>query len=72
MFRTVWLLRNLTLDGKLSLECCIFISSRFLAIAGKHGKRHAMPAHKQQAVSDWLTPHSLGTISAFGSIANLA
>ena len=38
------------------------ISSPSLAIAGKHGKRHAMP----QAVSDWLNPHSLGTISAFG------
>ena len=28
-----------------------------LAIAGKHGKRHAMRAHKPQAVSDWLNPH---------------
>ena len=43
-----------------------------LAVAGEHGNRHAMPAHKPQAVSDWLNPHSLGTISAFGSIPNLA
>ena len=38
----------------------------------KPEKRQAMPAHKPQAVSDWLIPHSLGTISAFGKIANLA
>ena len=48
----------------------LYISSPSLAIAGKHGKRHAMPAHKPQAVSDWLNPHSLGTISAFGINAN--
>ena len=29
-------------------------------------------AHKQEAVSDWLNPHSLGTMSAFGCIENLA
>ena len=49
-----------------------FISSPSLAVAGKHGKRHAMPAHKPQAVSYWLNSHYLGTISAFVSIANLA
>ena len=43
-----------------------------LAVAGEHEKCHAMLAHKPQAVSDWLNPHSLGTISAFGSVANLA
>ena len=53
-------------------EWCIFISASSLAVAGKHGRRHAMPAHKPQAVCDWLNPHSLGTISALGSIANLA
>ena len=53
-------------------ECCICISSPYLAVAGEHGKRHSVPAHKPQGVSDWLNPHSLGTISAFGSIANLA
>ena len=31
-----------------------------LAIAGEHGKRHETGAHKQEAVSDWLNPHSLG------------
>ena len=40
--------------------------------AGKHGKRHAIRAHKPQAVSDWLNPHSFGTMSAFGCIENLA
>ena len=33
-----------------------------LAVADEHGKRHTMPSHKPQAVSDWLNPHSLGTI----------
>ena len=49
-----------------------FTSSPSLDVAGKHGKRHAMPEHKPQAVSDWLNAHSLGIVSAFGSIANLA
>ena len=42
-----------------------------LAIAAEHGKR-ATRAHKQQVVSDWLKPHSLETMSAFGSIEDLA
>ena len=50
----------------------IFTSSPSFAVAGEHGKCQAMPAHKPQAVSDWLNPYSFGTISAFGSIANLA
>ena len=28
--------------------------------------------YKQQAISDWLNPHPLGTMSAFGYIENLA
>ena len=44
-----------------------YISSPSLAVAGEPGKRHAMPVHKPQAVSDWLNLHSLGTISPFGS-----
>ena len=50
----------------------LYISSPSLAIAGEHRNRHASGAHKQEAVSDWLNPHSLGTISAFGCIENLA
>ena len=49
-----------------------YISSPYLAVGGKHGKRHAMRAYKRQAVSDWLNPNSLGTMSAFGYIENLA
>ena len=45
-----------------------FINSPSLAVAGKHGTC----VHKPQAVSDLLNPDSLGTISAFGSIANVA
>ena len=44
------------------------LSSPSLAVAGKHGKCHAMRAHKHkpQAVSDWLNPKYLGTMSGFG------
>ena len=54
-FRIVWLLRNLTYDGELCLcdgKNAAFFSPS-LAVAGKHGKRHAMTAHKQQAACDW-------------------
>ena len=71
-FRIVWLLRNLSLGGKLCLhddkKYCVCRSSPFLAIAREHRTRHASRAHKQGAVSDWLNPHSLGTMSAFGCI----
>ena len=50
----------------------LYISSQSLTITGEHGKRHETRAHKQKAVSDWLNPHSLGTMSAFGCIENLA
>ena len=53
----------------LRLQC---ISSPSLVIAGEHGKRHAMPVHKPQAVSDSSNPHSLGTLSAFDYIESLA
>ena len=76
MFRIVWLLCNLSLGGKLCLRddknTAFCISSPSLAIAGEHRKRHASRAHKQEAVSDWLNPYSLGTMSAFGCIENLA
>ena len=38
----------------------VCISSPSIAIAGEIGKRHKTCAHKQEAVSDWLNPHSLG------------
>ena len=76
MFCIVWLLRNLSLGGKLCLrddkKYCVCISSSSLAIAGEHRKRHTSHTHKQDAFSDWLSPHSLGTMSAFGCIENLA
>ena len=40
------------------------IISPSLAVAGEHGKRHVMRAHKPQYVSDWMNPHYLGTIKA--------
>ena len=41
-------------------------------MAGEHGKRHTMRTHLPKAVSDWLNPLSLGTMSASGYIENLA
>ena len=75
-FRIVLLLRNLSFVGKLCLRddknTAFLISSPSLAIAGEHRKRHTTCVHKQEAISDWLNPHSLGTMSAFGCIENLA
>ena len=36
------------------------------------GKRHDVHAHYPEAVYDWLTPLSLGTMSASAYIENLA
>ena len=52
-------------------ECCIFIGSPSLTMA-QHGKRHTMHANKPLAVSDGLNQHSLGTMSVFGCLENLA
>ena len=72
-FRIVWLSRK-SLGRKLrdDKKYCVCISSPSLAIAGEHRKRHATRAHRQEAVSDWLNPHSLGTMSAFGCIEHFA
>ena len=47
-FHIVWLLRNMSLGGKLCLRdekiLRLYISSPSLAIAGEHGKRHETPA----------------------------
>ena len=75
-FRIVWLLRNLSLGGKLCLR-----DDKNSAFVSVH---HPLPlqasienvtlrrTHKQEAVSDWLNPHSLRTMSAYGCIENLA
>ena len=49
---------------------CISLSS--LAVASEPGKRHARRANKLQVDSDWLNPNSLGIMSAFSYIENLA
>ena len=49
-----------------------FISLPSLAVAGEPGKRHARLANKLQVDSDWLNPNSLGIMSAFSYIENLA
>ena len=41
-------------------------------MAGEPGKRHDVHAHQPEAVSDWLNPLSLGTMSASAYIENLA
>ena len=56
MFHIVWLLRNLSLGGKLCLcddkNTAFVYSSPSLAIADERRKRHASCTHKQEAVSD--------------------
>ena len=74
-FREVWLLHNLTLNGKLCLmmtKNAAFFFYKFTAIvmAGEQGQRHTLRAHNPQANSDWMNPLFLGTTSAFGCIAN--
>ena len=75
-FRTVWLLHNSIMGGKLCLRdgknAALFIASPSLAVAGEHGKRRSMRALLLEAFSDWLNPLSLGTMSASGYIENLA
>ena len=41
-------------------------------MAGEPGKRHDVLAHQPEAVSDWLNPLSLGTMSDSAYIENLA
>ena len=72
MFRTFWLLRNLSLGGELFLgdgKNAAFLYKFTISrrVAGEPGKRHARRA---QVVSDWLNPHSLGIMSAFSFIEN--
>ena len=40
-------------------------------MADEPGKRHDVRAHYPEAVSDWLNPLSLGTMSAYAYIENL-
>ena len=48
------------------------MTSPSLAMAGQPVKRHNMRAQQQEAVSDWLNPVSLGTMSASAYIENEA
>ena len=41
-------------------------------MTGEPGKRHDVRAHKPEAVTDWLNPLSLGTMSDSAYIENLA
>ena len=41
-------------------------------MAGQAEKRHNVCAQQQEAMSDWLNPFSLGTMSASAYIENVA
>ena len=41
-------------------------------MTGQLEKRHNVRAQQQDAISDWLKPLSLGTMSAFAYIDNVA
>ena len=45
---------------------------KFTTVAVEPGKRHDLHAHMPEAATDWLNPLSLGTMSAFAYIDNLA
>ena len=62
---------NCLLNGMADARVC-YILNTVMWFNFLHRKRHYSPAHKKEAVSDWLNLHSLGTISAFGCIENLA
>ena len=83
-FRTVWLLHNLTLDGKLCLrddKNAASVMTKLLPLYNFtipcRGRRawkmpHYTRAYLSEAVSDWLNPLSLGVMSASGYIEDLA
>ena len=75
-FRIVWLLRNLSLGGKFCLRDeknnAFVLKYTIPCHCRRAWKTSRYGAHKQEAVSDWLNPYSLGTMSAFGCIENLA
>ena len=48
------------------------LHSPSLAVADQHGKLHITRAHLPEAVSDWLNPLSLGTMSASGYIEKVS
>ena len=48
------------------------LTSPSLAMAGEHGIRHNLRSHEPEAVSDWMNPLSLGSMSASAYIQNLA
>ena len=50
----------------------VYIASPSLAMTDEHGKRHARCTHQTEAVSDWLNPFSLGTMSTSTYIDNFA
>ena len=50
----------------------LYISLPSLAVVVEPGKRHARCANKPQVDCDWLNPNSLGIMSAFSYIENLA
>ena len=51
---------------------CLCLTSPSLVMGGEPGKRHDVRAHYPEAVSDWLNPLSLGTMSASAYMENLA
>ena len=61
-----------TIVSTLWQECGICISLPPLAVAGEPGKRHTRRANKLRVDCDWLNPNSLGIMSAFSYIDNLA
>ena len=74
MFRRVWLLRNLSLDGELFLrdgKNAAFVQVYHLSSL-QWSLENVTLTHIPEAAADWLNPLSLGTMSASAYIDNLA
>ena len=76
-FRIVLLLRNL----RVWVGNCVCLMTKILRLYKVHHplllpasieNATLSRAHKQETVSDWLNPFSLGIMSAFGCIEKLA
>ena len=62
----------LLLHPHVAVPWSLVVTSQSLAMADQPEKRHNVRVQQQEAVSDWLNPFSLGTMSAPTYIENVA
>ena len=69
---SIWMGRCVSTDEQKLFNLRLLLLFDISLYRGTPSVRQTIPADKQQAASDWLSPHSLGTMSASGYIENLA